>query len=124
MSTSRLFLMMALVLGLTSARSAAAGDAPRVSDDRIPILAWQAPPADLARYREMADAGFTHCYAGASSVADALKLLDLAGEAGVKLFISCPELTSDPAATARRLAGHAALGGYFLRDEPGAGDFA
>lgn len=92
-------------------------------DDRIPILAWQSPPPELARYREMADAGFTHCYAGASSVADAVKLLDLAQQAGVKLFVSCPELTSDPPATARRLASHPALGGYFLRDEPGAADF-
>src|SRR4051812_25460448 len=110
MSTRRLFLMTTVILCLTGGALAAAAPAGGDdNDDRIPILAWQAPPAELARSREMADAGFTHCYAGASSVADAIKLLDLAHQAGVKLFISCPELTSDPPATARRLKDHPAL---------------
>lgn len=94
------------------------------ADERFPVLAWQAPPAELDRYREMADAGFTHCIASAAGVADAVKLLDLAHRVGVKLVVTCPELSNDPEGTARRLKEHPALGGYFLRDEPSAADFA
>ena len=50
--------------------------------------------------------------------------LDVAHAAGVRLMVSCPELQSEPEATVRRFKGHPAVAGYYLRDEPGASDFA
>ena len=92
----------------------------------LPILAWGGPPEDQTtpeRYRELAEAGFTHNFSGFGSAAATGKALDVAHGAGVKLLLSLPELTSDPEGTARRFKGHPAIGGYYLRDEPSAADF-
>lgn len=87
----------------------------------FPILAWAGPPQDqttVQRYRELAECGFTHNFSSFSSADQVARALDVAGEAGVKLLISCPEVQSAPESTAKRFKGHRALGGYYLRDEP------
>ena len=92
----------------------------------LPILAWGGPPQDQTtpeRYKELADAGFTHNYSGFGGVEAMQKALDVAHAAGVKQFLSLPQLQSDPEATARRFKDHPALAGYYLRDEPSAADF-
>lgn len=92
----------------------------------LPIVAWSGPPAaetNADRYRELAEAGFTHNYSGFAN-ADAMeKALDVAHAAGIKQFISIPELHDAPENVAERFKGHPALAGYYLRDEPSAPDF-
>jgi len=111
------------VLVATCAAASGGQEQPR----RIPVLAWIGPPAEqanVARYRELAECGFTHSFSGFANAAAMARELDAAREAGVKLLVSCPELRSDPEGTVRRFNDHPALGGYFLQDEPSAGDFA
>jgi len=50
--------------------------------------------------------------------------LDVAGAAGIRQFISIPELLSEPEKVAGRFKEHPALAGYYLRDEPSAADFS
>jgi hypothetical protein len=94
--------------------------------DAFPVLAWIGPPADQTtpeRYRELADAGFNLSFSGFPNAEAMAQALDVAQGAGVKLMISCPELRDDPETTVRRFKGHPATAGYYLRDEPSAGDF-
>ena len=93
----------------------------------LPILAWGGPPQEhtnAGRYKELAEAGFTHNYSGFANAEALAKALDIAQAAGVKLVISLPELQSDPEGTAKRFKDHPAVGGYYLRDEPPATLFA
>jgi hypothetical protein len=94
--------------------------------DGIPILAWGGPPADQTspeRYRELAEAGFTHNYSGFGNIASMLAALDTAQAAGLKAVVSVPELKADPEGTARKFKDHPAVAGYYLRDEPSTADF-
>jgi hypothetical protein len=77
----------------------------------------------MTRYRELAEAGFTHSFSTFPDSQSMAQALDIARAAGVKLFIAVPELGTDPAAVARRFQGHPALAGYHIRDEPSAADF-
>lgn len=93
----------------------------------FPVLAWIGPPAEQTtpeRYRELADAGFTISFSGFPNADAMQRALEVAHAQGVRLMVSCPELRSDPEATVRRFMGHPGVAGYYLRDEPGAGDFA
>lgn len=95
--------------------------------DTIPILAWHGPPANETtpeRYRELAAAGFTDNFSGFPNAAAVERALEIAREAGIRLWISLPELQSDPEGTVKRFQDHPALAGYYLRDEPSAADFA
>jgi hypothetical protein len=88
---------------------------------RIPVLAWMGVPekeASEARYRELAECGFTIDFTPSSSTDAILKALEAAKAAGVRLLVHSPELDSDPVGTVNRLKGHPALAGYFLADEP------
>lgn len=92
----------------------------------IPILAWSGPPANetnAERYRELAEAGFTHNYSGFANADAMQQALDVAHTAGIKQFISIPELQTAPEKVAERFKDHPALAGYYLRDEPNAADF-
>lgn len=112
---------------LLSISAGGAGEAKPPDEARIPVLAWVGPPpaqANVGRYRELADCGFTHSFSGFANIADMTRALDAASQAGIKLLVSCPELQSDPQGTVKRLKDHPAVGGYFLRDEPAATDFA
>jgi hypothetical protein len=98
----------------------------RSSTARIPVLAWIGPPPEETtpeRYRELAEAGFTHSFTDFPSAEAAEKALDVAAGAGVKLLLALPDLQGKPEETVRRLGGHPALGGWYLRDEPSAKDF-
>ncbi|MGV3721164.1 MAG: hypothetical protein ACO1SX_09670, partial [Actinomycetota bacterium] len=92
----------------------------------IPILAWVGvPEAETTpeRYRGFAECGFNLNFSGFSNGETVAKALDTAEAAGVKQYISLPELEKDPEGTARRFKDHPALAGYHLRDEPSAADF-
>lgn len=94
--------------------------------ETIPVYACISVPLEQstpARYRELAEAGFSTSLTGFDSLSQALRALDAAKGTGVTLFITCPELKSAPAETARRLSLHPALAGYHLQDEPSAADF-
>ena len=94
---------------------------------RIPVLAWIGPPekeTTLERYKELADAGFTHNFSMFSSLAAMDQAMEVAKAAGIKQFICCPELEKDPEGVATHFREHPALAGYHLKDEPGANEFA
>ena len=87
----------------------------------LPIHAWIGPPANQTnypRYKELADAGFTHSFSGFPNTEAMTKALNIAKVAGIKLFINIPELHSDPEGTVKRFKDHPATAGYHLRDEP------
>lgn len=89
----------------------------------LQIWAWHGVPADQAtpqRYKELGEAGFTLSFNGSPDEKTTTAMLDAAHSAGVKLLIFMPELQSAPEETARKFKDHPALGGYYLRDEPGA----
>ena len=91
------------------------------STGELPILAWHSIPADsttLERFLEMKNIGINTHFSGYPD-ADAMeRALDLAEQAGIKVIISCPELSEEPEKTVTRFMNHPALAGYFLRDEP------
>jgi hypothetical protein len=94
--------------------------------DTIPILAWHGPPSNettVERYREMAEAGFTQNFSGFPNNEAMARALDVGQATGIRLWVSVPELQTDPEGTVKRFMQHPALAGYYLRDEPGAGDF-
>lgn len=92
----------------------------------IPIVAWVGIPQEmtaLAKYQEMKTAGITQSFAPFLN-ADAMEAaLNLAQEVGIKLFISCPELISNPETTVKRFMNHPANAGYYLKDEPVRNEF-
>lgn len=101
------------------------GDAEQ--EGAISILAWRGPPAKETtpeRFEELAKAGFTHALTPYPDADAADRALALAERFGIRLFISCPELDSDPEGLATRFRGRAGLAGYDLRDEPSAPHFA
>jgi len=122
-------LALALLLG-TSARLRA--------EPEFLISFWFGPPkaeTTLKRYQEIADGGFTAVLPPAygSDVATNKKILDLCKQTGLKAFVEDGRLLAkqpNAADFARNLdavladyAAHPALAGYFLTDEPGAGQF-
>lgn len=115
-------IFLAAIVALLLARPLPAAKAERLPEGKpLPVLAWMGVPqkeVSEARYREEADCGFTIDFSGFSNNETALKALDAAKAAGIRLLVSTPELETDPAGTVRRLKGHPALAGYFLRDEP------
>jgi len=90
-------------------------------NQQMPVMAWIGVPereTSIGRYQEMRAAGITHSFSLFSNLVNMQKALDIARKTGIKLFVSCPELKSDPEATVRRFMKHPALAGYYLRDEP------
>jgi len=93
---------------------------------QIPVLAWAGPPATETtpeRYRELADAGFTHNFSSFPNAEAMAAALDIAHAEGLQQLVSIPELENSPEEIARRFKSHPALAGYYLRDEPAASDF-
>ncbi len=87
----------------------------------IPILALYSIPAgftSVERYQELKDAGFTVNFSHLSSLEEAVKALDCAQEAGVKIMFTCAELWNDTENTVKKVKDHPALFGYSLGDEP------
>jgi len=94
---------------------------------RIPVHAWIGPPASettIARYKELAEAGFTHSFSGFPDAGEMAKALEIAREAGIKLFLHFPGVSGDPEGTAKRFKDHPAVAGYHIADEPNANQFA
>lgn len=113
-------LLLAFVPGVVASAASPTGN------ERMPILAWGGPPADQTtaeRYQELANAGFTHNFSGFPNAAAMAHALDIAQAAGIKQFISIPELAKEPEVVVGRFKNHPALAGYYLRDEPASGDF-
>jgi hypothetical protein len=91
------------------------------TQEQIPILAWYSIPVNettVARYQEMKDAGIRYQLHSFPNIDEMQKALDVAAKVGIKMVVSCPELRTDPEATARRFMNHPAVVGYHLMDEP------
>jgi hypothetical protein len=121
---TRLLLLLTL-LGLGSIRSAVG------TDTYFPLMAWNWAPSDAAAFQKMRECGLT--VAGFVSPRD----LDLCHAAGLKAIVSDGRVSgynwrNVDAAVARKnvaelvaeIGQHPAVYGYYLRDEPGAEDFA
>lgn len=111
-------LLTCILLGFGKLSSAAA--------QTIPILAWHGPPwneTTMARYRELAEAGYTESFSEFPNIEAMVRVLDVGKATGIRLWVSVPELRSDPEGTVKRLMHHPALAGYYLRDEPFVRDF-
>lgn len=93
----------------------------------ITVLAWHSIPEEettIERFEELREAGFNHSFSGYSNVEQVQKALDIALKTGIKLIISCPELSTTPEIVVKRFMKHKALAGYYLKDEPSADEFA
>jgi hypothetical protein len=98
------------------------------------ISFWHDPPPKLARYRELADCGFTLAASQAPTPQVGRQVLDLCQQVGIKAMIIDPRIRADlvqqadwEAVVSRVVAdysGHPALWGYYLTDEPGLNSFA
>jgi len=97
-----------------------------INKGEIPILAWYGIPhkeTTLQRYLELKESGITYDLSYFPN-ADSMKIgLDVAHQAGIKLFIDCPELKNNTQETVKRFMNHPAIAGYMLRDEPSRSDF-
>ncbi|MFA4870275.1 MAG: beta-galactosidase [Pedobacter sp.] len=97
------------------------------AEAQIPVVAILAIPENLtniSRYKELRASGVTMSYYHFLNAHDMQAALDMGQQAGIKVFVSCPELISDPETTVRRFMNHPALAGYFLADEPSRKDFS
>ena len=88
----------------------------------LPILGWYGIPHDkvtVGLYRQAKDAGFTHLMQNAPDRETALKLLDCARDAGIRLLLVSPCLSGEKLEeNVRAFKDHPGLGLYYLRDEP------
>lgn len=91
------------------------------SKGTIPVMSWGGiaqKEVSVQNYLKLKDVGVNIDIAFFQSADAIATALDAAGQAGVKLMISCPELKTDPEKTAARFKNHPALEGYYLGDEP------
>lgn len=98
-----------------------------IAQKQIPVVAWSGIPAQetsVEKFAELKEMGININLCNYPDIASLEKALDIAGQVGLKMITSCPELKTDCENTVRRLMKHPALEGYFLRDEPIAKDFA
>ncbi len=114
----------AIFVGVTLA-AAAEGFPTTAADpeERLEIVAYCIPPAhqlSLDRFREMVACGFSMGIPAERhfDMDDMQTMLDLAHEAGMKLFVNLPELLDDPEGVVMRFRDHPAVAGYFIIDEP------
>ncbi len=95
----------------------------------VPVLGWRTIPENeltLARFQEMADMGITHSLMDYSPAGN-MKALELARQAGVKLFIGDARFAAsdtDYQQAVSEFREHPALAGYTLSDEPSVPAFA
>ncbi len=93
---------------------------------QIPTIAILGIPDNLTtlgRYQQMRRCGITESYYFFPNANAMNAALDVAQKAGLKLFVACPELKTDPETTVKRFKSHPALAGYFIADEPNASAF-
>jgi hypothetical protein len=113
--------LAAALLAASAGMAVAAESLPRFQQDRFGIGLWCGPPAgeqNEARYREIAEAGFTFVIGGGGgSAPEAVRReLDLCAGQGLKAIVPLGEQPEVAAA-------HEACWGFILRDEPNARDF-
>src|SRR2546423_902488 len=75
-----------------------------IDTPRIPLVAILAIPENLtnvSRYKQLRASGITHSYYSFSNANSMQAALDVGEKAGIKLFVACPELTSDPETTVK-----------------------
>jgi hypothetical protein len=97
------------------------------SDAQIPIVAILGIPdnlTNLSRYQQMKASGITESYYYFPNANSMEAALNVAQKAGIKLFVACPELRTDPEGTANRFMNHPAVAGYFVSDEPSVAQFS
>lgn len=95
--------------------------------EQIPTMAFVGvieSQTTIPRYQELRGTGITHSYSVVSSAESMEKALDVAHKTGVKMFLSCPELYTDPEGIVKRFKNHPALAGYYLSDEPSRDKFS
>ena len=90
---------------------------------RMEIIAYCTPTEahmTVTRFEEMIEAGFTAGIPAERNhdLESMSAMLDLAAEAGIKLFVTCRELLEDPEGVAAHFKDHPAVAGYFVIDEP------
>jgi hypothetical protein len=96
------------------------------TDGEIPIVAWVGVPESeisVERFLELKESGINTNMSFYSNLQVTEKALECAREAGVKIIANCPEIKNDTEKAVRKLMKHPALAGYYLKDEPNAGEF-
>src|SRR5881275_1445420 len=76
-----------------------------IDTPRIPLVAILAIPENLtniSRYKQLRASGITYSYYSFSNANAMQAALDVGEKTGIKLFVACPELTSDPETTVKR----------------------
>ena len=119
-----IFSCLVAAAGLTSCGPATTVS-PAAPEAHIPILAWGSVTnaenwkyATKEHYQELRDAGFDYTYTWASNYDDAVHVLDMAAQVGMKAIFMCPKLKEAPEETVGKLKDHPGLGGWYLKDEP------
>lgn len=93
----------------------------------FPIMAWFTLHGQHLAARHiplLEEAGFNLAFSFLSDMAEVDSVLAAAEGSKVGIIASCKELARRPEEAVRHLMGSPAVAGYFLRDEPGADDFA
>ncbi|MDR1170102.1 MAG: beta-galactosidase, partial [Prevotellaceae bacterium] len=92
-------------------------------DGEIQIMTYGGvPEGTVERYRELKDAGIDICWSWAG-IDNAIKTMDNAHKAGVKIFLCSSELKTDTEKAVKKVMNHPALAGYVLADEPPTSEF-
>ena len=110
---------------LTTMNPVVSAEAPKYNNptgNQLPIMAWYSIQPDseqtAQRYQELAEAGFNLSYAMLRSTQSVTKAINASRGTGVKLFVSCPELTKTPETTVNSFKNDEQVAGWFLCDEP------
>ncbi|MFA9479535.1 hypothetical protein ACERK3_14695 [Phycisphaerales bacterium AB-hyl4] len=121
--STMVFTLSLFALNMSPAQGNAGPDASSATPEQLDIIAYCTPPIDqmsVERFREMVECGFT---AGipAERIYDMEstdKMLRMAHEAGLKLFVNVDETLTEPERVAEYFRGNPGLAGYFVIDEP------
>ncbi|WP_144282357.1 hypothetical protein [Chryseobacterium echinoideorum] len=93
----------------------------------IPILAFHGVPqgeySTKEHFLNMKNVGIDICYNSYNNSFEALKALDAAQQAGVKIVVRVPTLFTDTENTVKLFKKHPALYGYYIFDEPSPKEF-
>lgn len=97
---------------------------PLQAQEQLPILAFHGVQSGKVEdYRKLKEAGFNISLDVYHNTADALRHLDAAEKAGVKLFIYSDSLMLHPSKIINRIMNHPAFYGTYVADEPSADQF-
>ncbi len=110
---------MGAVVGCGATTALAVGNVPY---DFFPVSYWVSPPAEDARYAELAECGFTLAFAGDLDLAWRHGMHSLVGASGLGGSDS-PESNASIDAAVDRHAGKPGFLGFILADEPTAAEF-